>query len=531
MWAFMVAFIRIAFIILCAAMLLKLLACDMSQVDHAAKAAFTKDELNSLDFKLEVALLKNKGLPCLEFKESFVMPRERLLLKLPDVFLREEKLVNRMRDLTVSTGGKLTPVGNNGSAMLVESQVGRRLTLSYLYYPYDPAQEEPAQDSFSAPIIREDYFQFVGLMALVYPVALLHAEPFSVTLDWKIPKDFYLFNSFAGQKLTHRVTTDFDKLRDAFFVAGNNIRAYKATVRNQPVYITFEGDFDQITDEQFMNTVTRLLDKQRETWSDDNFPYFLIHIMSSQSDCHERVNFAGTAHPNSFRAFFPSGCALFPDMKQLISHELMHMWIGKIIKVGEKRGHIDGKWFTEGFADYFGRVLAYRAGVLTQDEYFASLNRQLAKYFSNRHRTLPLTALVSQMYKRGRSSRALEDVPYQQGEIMALRLNHQILSASKFTDSLDDVIRDMLNEAKKSNGSKNFTVEEIAAIIDRYSLNALAEEFAKVKTGKLFNVPELTGCRLLRTTPYPQYVVEHGSDRNHFTSHGQFTKACDQWLQ
>jgi predicted metalloprotease with PDZ domain len=507
-------------------------ACEPSDVDQFGEQTFTEQELAALDLKISVSLGQVDKEPRLQFILSFVMPRDRLILKLPDVFLRKEKLYNRIEDLTVSDTGNLFPYQDDNSIKILTSKKGKRVNVTYLFKPNDPPINDlPHKESFSAPIIRNNYFQFVGLMAFIFPVALIKAQSFSVTLDWVVPSKFQVFNSFGAKQTTQKIVTDFDKLRDAFFMAGSDMRIYEVTVRERPVYITFQGTWDLISDEQFIDVVTRLLTTQRETWHDENFPYFLVNFLSAESNCSGIINFAGTAHPNSFRAFFPSGCEFIPDMKQLISHELMHMWIGKKIKVGTQRGHIDGKWLTEGFTDYYGRILAYRAGVLSEEQYFNSLNRQLIKYYVSHEHMIPLKGLVARMYKHGYSSRSLEDVPYQQGEIMAWRLNQRIKINSSYRYSLDDVIRDMLAEADNAGGTKNFSIDEISSIINHYVPNAFQEEFSKVQYGKLFIPPKLTDCRT-RYAEYPlQDTISDAISSNPIIFYGPHLKSCDAWLK
>lgn len=502
--------VRVFFInlVLSLGLLFGLSAC-MDYEERFGDRVFDSLELSVFDLKIAVALGYVNNDIRLRFKISFVMPRDRILLKLPDVFLRAERLYTRIENFSVSDKGKLIPHAKDPSIMVLEHPAGEQVELTYFYRPDDPLK--PGKIIFSAPIIRDNYFQFVGLMALIYPVGLIDAPSFPVSISWEVPDDFQIFNSFGSLKNPQNIVTDFDKLRDAFFVGGNNIRKYEVKVRDRPVNITFSGVWQQISDQQFIDIVTRLISKQRETWNDDNFPYFLVHFLAAESDCTGNINFAGTAHPNSFRAFFPSGCQIIPDMKQLISHELTHGWIGKKIRVGKERGHIDGKWLTEGFADYYGRLIAYRAGVITEDEYFNSLNRQLEKYYLSSEKDVSLAELVKRMYKQY-SNRSLEDVPYQQGEIVALRLNKSIVETSRSRYSLDDVIREMLKIADREGGSKNFSIEEIASLVDKYSQNAFHPEYQKIKTGEVLSPPDMLGCRPLEQKNFTErYFIRRPS--------------------
>lgn len=508
--------------------LLGLAFLGLSGCQPAADAPLTDKELANFDFKIEVGLIE-QDTSKLSIKESFTMPREQIMLKLPNVFLRTEKLYDRISDLRVSGSAKLRENERDPSLIIIEQEPGARVELSYLFAPFDEKNYPTRQENFSAPIIRNNYFQFVGLMALAYPLPLMESKPFPLELEWDVPEGFQVVNSFGGGGTVQKVTTDFDKLRDGLFIGGAGLRSYNLNVRNRPVYLTIEGKFTQISDQEFIDVITRLLTTQRETWQDDNFPYFFINILSNNQPCSGNIKFAGTAHTNSFRAFFPSDCPFLPEMKQLISHELMHMWIGKKIKVGQERGNIDGKWFTEGWTDFFGRLLAFKAGVLTEKEYFDSLNRQLEKYSLSTEKDKPLKELVERMYKRNQSNRDLEDVPYQQGEIMALNLNKRIKVPSNFRHSLADVVREMLKQAKEAGGVKHFSTYEIEAIVDRFDLDAkdsFMPDYSKVENGQVLYPPKLEQCRTAEN--HRSKFARMWS--NPVYTYGQEQGPCSRWL-
>ena len=518
-----------------AILLMLAVGCADVASDRTLETRFNESEASSLNLHYRISLIEKDSQPRLQMKVSFVMPRNRIYLRLPDKYLRKENLFHRIEDLSVDSPGRLLAHPEFAAVRILEFPEGDQVTLHYLYRPDDPITYAVGKETFAAPIIRRDYFQFVASMAFVYPVAISGAPPFTLDIEWEVPSDFKIYNSFGAEQKTQSITTDFDKMRDAFFVAGRNIRSHRTTVRNQPVWITFEGEWENIPDADFISVVTRLLATQRATFADDKFPYFLVNFLSENVDCSEggNIKFAGTAHPNSFRAVFPGGpqCVFKPEMRQLIAHELMHMWIGKIIRLGEESGHIDGKWFTEGFTDFFGRLLAYHAGVLSKSEFFSSLNRQLEKYFTSPERFVSLNNLVERMYRRGFSSRELEDVPYQQGEIMAWRLNSNIKLATSFNKGLVDVIKDMLADADKAGGFKKLTVKELAAYFDRYAPSVFAEEYAKIVHGKLFIPPSLGQCSEPETGNITQFraVPQHSSSVIY--SYKTIKSDCDRWLK
>jgi predicted metalloprotease with PDZ domain len=487
----------------------------------------TDDAVKALDAKIEVALITaSDGKPRLKITESFVMWQDRVYVRFPNSFLRKERLYDRIENLTTRGEAKLYPYKNIESIKELVHKKGERVEFSYLYRPDDPINYNAEKESFSAPIIRDHYFQFIGQMAFIFPAGLEDTnENFSLTLSWAVPKDFTVFNSFGGRTTWQKLKLNCDKLRDALFVAGSNMRTTDIEVRGQPVTIAIEGRWPNIPDAEFNDVVGRLLNQQRKTWNDDNFPHFFVHFLAQPLSC-KGGKFMGTAHTDSFRAVFPDSCKFEPEMKQLISHELMHMWIGKKIKVGRMQGHYDGKWFTEGWTDYFSRLLAYRAGVLSEDEYFGTLNRQLNKYYQTNEKSTTLRELVQRIYRRGISNRELEAVPYQQGEIMAWRLNKKIKEETSFKFSLDDVVRGMLKEVDYAGGVKNFTPEEIAMVVDGYGDNLFQEEMEKVVTGDVLIAPELPNCRASNKA----IIMDPRHVSRTVLLYGERRHSCDRWM-
>lgn len=508
-------------------------ACGPNDSATTQDAPFDDQQIKNFNWKIDVALVTKGAEPRIEIKQSFVMPRKQLYLRLPDSYLRQEHLYDRIKGLEVQSPARLLASKDSKILLVLEAPVGETIHLRYQFIPYDVSPGAKQKESFSAPIIRSDYFQFVASMLMVHPLALALAPSFKVELTWSVPSDFKIFNSFGAEQSKQSIVTDFDKVRDAFFVAGKNIRVHKTLVHNQPVFITFEGSWKNISDTAFINTVKSLLETQRSAFNDDNFPYFFVNFLAQDLDCSgTSMKFAGTAHPNSFRAIFPGGrgCVLAPEMRQLISHELMHMWIGKKIRIGEERGHIDGKWFTEGFTDYFGRLLAYRAGVLSEDEFFSSLNRQLEKYFISPEKRTTLSGLVERMYKRSLSTRLLEELPYQQGEIMAWRLNTKIKTTSGFVKGLDDVLKDILADANKAGGYIKLTVKEMASYFDKYIPKDFDDEYKMIVVGDEFIPPDLTNCRSLIKTHHTRFPAR-GKVSELIYGYDRPDTKCDRWLK
>lgn len=502
----------------------------------------SQKDLNKMRLRYDFSIVDNSSAssghyqaiePRLSVDFSFIMPSSRVFLQLPNRFLRKERLYERLENLEVAGGNASLSQHERPEYKILDGQKDTRVTLRYLIRP-SPLDRSSSTDSFSAPIIHRNFFMFVGQMGLILPSGLSsNVNEFTIELNWDLPEGFETFNSFGAKKRHQKIQTSGLDLWDSVFIGGTDIRSQEIDVNGKPVIITFEGEWDKIPDAEFIDTVRRLMKTQRDTWRDNNFPYFLVNFLAMGEGCNgsRGHKFAGTAHKNSFRAYFPQDCELTASMKQLISHELMHNWIGKKIKMGEQRGHIDGKFLTEGWTDFEGRRQAYLAGVITQQEFFETLNRSLQSYQLSTERLSPLKRLVAHMYKKPFTNQDLEQLPYQQGEIMALLLNKKIKEASNFKYSLDDVIRDLLAEAEKNGGSKNFTPEEVQKIVDRYAPNAFEEEFSKIRDGTIpLMPPKLSQCSEPQMTDRLFINGKVYQMPRAFQAYTNFSQ-CEQWLR
>lgn len=507
--------------------ILSFLSCNKgSLIGPYSEVLLDTYEMENLDYEITFSFVMRNGEPRIKVEQSFNMPRTQWGLQLPNSFMKKEALYRQIEDLKVSNGQYF----NNDEysyVKLVKTSSTQKTSLTYYIKP-----ESSREESFTSPLIEQNFFQFIGSMAIVNPIPIDVDREFDLTINWNVPQDFTLFNSFGAFSETQNVKTSIAKLWDSLFLGGNTIRYQKKEIQGYPVYIAFEGYWDKIKDDKLADIVTKLLETQRKSWGDFDFPYFLISFLSVDADCSATVYYAGTAHQNSFRAYFPKSCKFMPEMSILISHELMHVWIGKKIIVGKERGKIDGKWFTEGFSDYYGRIMAFRAGLLNIRSYFLSLNRDLESYFTSSENKTGLADLINRMYKTGKSNRELEKLPYQEGQIIALRLDKEINKQSNFTASLDDAMKEMLGIAKRNGGSKNFSFDEINSVFSKYISGGMLKYLKSIVNGKILVPPTLDNCASIKNNNFTKYRI-----KNFYTTSKIFNyevtgdeRSCKKWL-
>lgn len=503
------------------------LSCNkQSTIGPYGEDFFNKNELSNLNLDVSVKLAQTKnGQPRLIIEESFNPVREYIGIQLPNNFMRQKNLFELVENLQADNADIVEHSTIPFVKLLKTNK--KKVTLRYAIKPF-------IEENFTSPIIKNDYFQFVGSMALINFIALEPETNFDVNFNWELPKEFQIFNSFTHNKESHKQNLSLNKLWDSLFIAGSNLRAFSININNNPVYTIFNGYWDKMKDEDLLGTIKKLITTQRNTWQDNDFPYFLISFLSLEKDCNAKVQYAGTAHQNSFRAYFPKACPLMSEMYELISHELMHVWIGKKIVFGKERGKIDGKWFSEGFCDYYGRLMSYRSGLISEDMYFNSLNREIESYFLSSALNTSLYELVDRMYKEN-SSADLEKLPYQQGELVALELNKLIKNNSNQRYSLDDPIKDMIKEANNSNGYKNFALNDIKNIFNKYlSNNAIDNFLYKIEKGEPIIPTKFPGCKdlIIKNRPLFRRTVNYTNNPIFYYKDSIYDNdTCAKWLE
>lgn len=514
-----------------AALLVLAWVCSCGQ--GSLEQPLSPNESEDMNAKLDFTLVSLSGEPRLEVKLSFVMPRDRLALRLPNQFLRKARLFERIEMLDTLGVGEIID-SNLPNKKILEAPAGSKITLRY--FLRGNSTEEDKREAFSSPIVDNDYFQFAGSMGLVVPIAFFNNETIPLRMEWHVSPSYRLYNSFGVNETRQDLNISANALLDGFYTGGAKIRSYQETVDGKPVTIILEGHWQHIDDFEFVDLVTKLLEEQRQVWQDDDFPSFLISFVALGSGCstNQEARFGGTAHVNSFRAYYPTDCPMKPEMVQLISHELMHMWIGKKIKVGQMAGGYDGKWFTEGFTDFYGRIMAYRAGLFSETTYFKTFNAILEKYFTSNERMISLSNLVKRIYKKYLTNRELENIPYQQGEIMAAILNMEIQKRSDDKYSLDDVIKDLLRDANENGGSKTFSLSELEKAFDKYVPGEFTRLFKKVVRGEELYPPHLPGCSSpikLNYTSFQGNQSRQFSAKTNILTYRRLKRECSKWLR
>src|SRR6185503_4804058 len=105
-----------------------------------------------------------------------------------------------------------------------------------------------------------------------------------------------------------------------------------------------------------------------------------------------------------------------------------------------------GLWVVEGLSDYYGDLLALRAGLMTREEFLASLSSTIAEVQTTPGRFIQSAELASydawiRYYRPDENSPNVSISYYSKGAVVGFLLDIEIRRATNGGKSLDDVMR------------------------------------------------------------------------------------------
>src|SRR5258708_6101620 len=228
-------------------------------------------------------------------------------------------------------------------------------------------------------------------------------------------------------------------LSNGLFVGGD-FRLKNVLVAGHLVYVAVRGDWP-FTDENFADLAAKVLSAEREFWNDRNVPYYLVALMPMDAPSGE---YAGTAVEDGFLMLMSGGTQLGLDIQFLLAHEMFHTW--NPAQLGEVGPEDPVYWFSEGFTDYYARLLLLRSSLIAPQEYVREVNRVYSEYMASPARNYGEQLVQSQYF----ANTAAQRLPYLQGSLLALKWNALIGDHSAKRPSLDDAMRTLRRKAQSS---------------------------------------------------------------------------------
>ena len=252
--------------------------------------------------------------------------------------------------------------------------------------------------------------------------------------------------------------------------------------------------------------VGKLYDYMSRFFGDPNSSYRVF----MRSNPYEGTGGTALAHSFMF-GYYPPAKPTLDDLTDLLSHEMAHNW-------PELDGaHGQTAWYSEGTAEYYSQVLAYRAGLLTTDQFLNRINYRVDAYYGSPSRNMAM-ADVAKLYWK---DPIMQKDPYGRGFVYLIETDAAIKAKSGGKRGLDDVVLE-LNKRKQA--GEPYGVAQWLELVGKEIGSAQAKEaFDAMVSGKTERLPSTSFAPCFKVVSQPRRAFELGYVRSDATSNAVVT--------
>ena len=412
-------------------------------------------------------------------------------LHLPSQFSGQRELYKNVKALAAVSPGVTLADADMPDIKQVTFTPNQAVHLHYEIVP-DENSHSRQPGAYFRPALQPGYFHFIGATVWAYPAQ--YGRPLAVTLHWKLPAGWAFCDSLGAGQTDQQFAGTLEQFRETAYTAGD-FRVLTVQSGGRPVTVALRGKW-KFSDGDFAALVARIVAAERKFWRDEDFPYYLVTLLPVEKNDRANSDEGGVELTHSVALFQSPSRPLDFGLKYVLAHELFHEWNADQMRAG------DGPmlWFSEGFTDYYARLLLLRAGLISLDDYARDFNTLLREYAESPSRNRRGDEAAGGFY----SGTALAKLPYQQGGLLAAHWNASVRSATGDKHSLDDILRDLRAAAAP------VSADSVAAALLRYGVSAAAADLSRVITnGETFTPdPHALGPGfMLRTVKMPPFEL------------------------
>lgn len=318
--------------------------------------------------------------------------------------------------------------------------------------------------------ITDTYAFFTGIELFLQPEG--HRDEPS-TVHFTLPAGWKIITALKDTNDPMTFTAaNYDVLVDAPVEMGN-FDVTKFEVEGKPHYLVANpaGTFSSEKAQKFTGMLAKVAEADSKMFGGLPYEKYVYFYFFAPPES----NASGALeHLNSFVSFAPSGDVATPEMLiGTAAHEFFHLWNVKRIRPAEmwpydysRENETPLLWVSEGFTNYYGVRARYRAGLMNEKDFLASVagaatgveNTEAREYIS------PAESSVSTWVGYD-SPTAFSISYYTQGQNLGALLDLSIRNDTDGRSSLDDVMRTLFSDFYKR--GKGFTTEDMISIINR----------------------------------------------------------------
>ena len=368
-----------------------------------------------------------------------------------------------LRDLrTTNANGEKIPITEIGKTQwMVETENDAPVTLYYkVLLNHDEREWQFGKPE--TPYLQDDCIFLPG-----YAVFIV-AEVEDIELYLDVPENWRVSTSWQriGNEGHRFAITDENNLMSAYLLLGTHserIARLSKGAEEVEIVLALGGRFKASMDE-VQKTVELLLHTYSRVF--DGTPKDRMLFVANRDEKHHGGGVSGRSI-----SVLMGGSLSETDRRfwvPLVAHEVFHIWLGKTI--GFKWQEY---WFSEGFTEYYSRIVCTRLGLTSESDFLRDLEGKWESYLS-RQGELPIR-------EAGEDKSANRELVYQGGSLIAAALDLQIRSLTQNRKSLDDVMKQMYQEFGLT-GSK-YTMHDVIRIVNQIVGEDLEPFFSKYVAG------------------------------------------------
>ncbi|HJD55851.1 MAG TPA: M61 family peptidase [Rickettsia endosymbiont of Pyrocoelia pectoralis] len=365
--------------------------------------------------------------------------------------------------------GKLQFEGRNGNKAVLNTGKINIIRLSYEIY-----QKAGNSSNVHGAIIRQNLIHSPGYGLFTLPEDINDKDKIEFNIEWNNIPDAWKIVSDYGLNEGLRFKVKKEELLSALYAAGD-LRIYKIIIQKNPVYVSLHGQFD-LTDKEITSSIDKIIKGERAFFSDNDFPYYAISLIEGDEPNH----IGGTGLTHSFIASIPQNVDKYRYFT-LLAHEYLHNWIGRKIDISKDEEL--NYWWSEGFTDYYARILALRSNVISFDEFIKEFNQFFEDYYLSPVINEANSKIKTDFWK----DNSIKKLPYYRRFVFALYLNNLIKENNK-NKSLDNVMLDLFKTAK----TQEFSTDYFKKIVKNYIPAGIDKEINEyIEQGKTIDLTEI----------------------------------------
>ena len=360
----------------------------------------------------------------------------------------EENLHNTIHSIkSLNEASEITIEKDSGWVIIKHPKNLKTINLEYVLK--QDTEGELTSKKMYRPVIQPEYFHVFSHSLFMIPLEYSKDKSieFDVSLEWKdFPESYNFQNSFGTNQKIQKIenTTESEFIESVFL--GGDYRTYKLNINNNTVAFSTRGQWEVFKDSTMLDILDKTITAQRDFWNDHSQEYFSVNL--SPTIQNRGSSFQGTGLNNSFDCSASNNEYLEVEgLVYLFNHELMHNWIGHIIKNDNEE---EQYWFSEGFTDYYTNknIAKYSIYELDKGYYLDKINEIIRLLYTSPVKEAPNSEIN---YDNFWKSRDYEKLPYRRGALLAFYLDYKIKKDSNGSQSLDNLMLAIKEDAINSN--------------------------------------------------------------------------------